>query len=212
MSEGAPIVYIVDDDASVRESLKRLMKSVGLEARIYASGREFLQDERPDVPGCLVLDIRMPRMSGIELQRELALSEDELPIIFITGHGDVSLAVQAMKEGALDFLEKPFNDQDLIDTVQRAIDRHREAQSRRIEHDEISRRVDSLSPREREVLEFVITGMLNKQIAAELGTSEKTVKVHRARVMSKMEADSVAELVRLAVKIGIHGPGDITSR
>ncbi len=202
-----PLVYIVDDDPSVRRALQRLLKSVGLTSRVFRSAREFLEFERPDVPACLILDIRMPHMSGLDLQKELAEISADIPIIFITGHGDIPMAVQAMKGGAVDFLSKPFNDQQLLDAINRAIDQHQQTRTDRAERDEILRRVDRLTPREREVLELVVTGLLNKQIGGELGTTEKTIKVHRARVMEKMEVVSLAELVRLAGKVGIHGPG-----
>jgi len=208
MSEPDPIVFVVDDDESVREALKRLLRSVGLAAETFASAHDFLQHERPDRPACLVLDIRMPRMSGLDLQRELASAETTPPIIFITGHGDIPMAVQAMKDGAVEFLQKPFNDQELIDAIHRAIECDIQARSKSAEIGDIQQRANALTPREGEVMAYVVSGMLNKQIAYDLGTSEKTIKVHRARVMEKMKADSLAELVRLAGKLGIHGPGD----
>lgn len=211
MSEPDPIVFVVDDDESVREALKRLLRSVGLAAETFASAHDFLQHERPDRPACLVLDIRMPRMSGLDLQRELASAETTPPIIFITGHGDIPMAVQAMKDGAVEFLQKPFNDQELIDAIHRAIECDIQARSKSAEIGDIQQRANALTPREGEVMAYVVSGMLNKQIAYDLGTSEKTIKVHRARVMEKMKADSLAELVRLAGKLGIHGPGDQSS-
>lgn len=206
MSNAEPIVFVVDDDASVRKGLERLIKSVGLEVETFASAREFLHRGRYDGPGCLVLDVRMPGLSGLDLQKELAAADYSMPIIFITGHGDISMSVKAMKAGAVDFLPKPFNDQDLLDAIHKAIDKDIRARKKRAEIAETQRRVDTLTPREYQVFTLVITGMLNKQIAGELGASEKTIKVHRARVMQKMQVVSVAELVRLAEKVGITPP------
>ena len=160
------------------------------------------------MPSCLVLDVRMPRMSGLELQERLIGAGREIPIVFITGHGDIAMAVEAMKKGAVDFLPKPFNDQDLIDAIHRALAQHERLRNERAERDVVMQRLERLTPREREVMERVITGLMNKQVAGELGTTEKTIKVHRARVMEKMEAESLAELVRLAAKVDIHGPAD----
>ena len=198
-------VFIVDDDASVRRALMRLIKSAGSEVQAFASARDFLEywrigDERP---GCLVLDVRMPGLSGLDLQQELQAANALLPIIFITGHGDIPMSVKAMKEGAVDFLPKPVKDKVLLNAIEQALERAVRERSVHDELDDIHRRLDSLTPRELEVLRLVITGMLNKQIAYRLGTVEKTIKVHRARVMEKMEVQSLADLVRLAEKVGI---------
>jgi len=209
MSTTQPIIHIVDDNASVRRALRRLLASVGHETRTYASAHEFLEAEHPNTPACVVLDVRMPRMSGLELQDRMAKQELTIPIVFITGHGDITMAVEAMKKGAVDFLPKPFDDQELLASIERALSEHEQERSDQAEQGEILARIDRLTPREREVMEHVITGLLNKQIAAELGTSEKTIKVHRGRVMEKMEVVSLAELVRLAARIDVHGPGDL---
>ena len=206
MNDQAPIVYVVDDDASMRTALQRLLRSVGYEVEAYGSARDFLEDERADRDACLVLDVRMPRMSGLELQKLLNEAGDQLPIVFVTGVGDVPMSVRAMKGGAVDFLQKPFNDQDLIDAVHRAIERDRANRLERAGQETIRARYATLTPREQEVMAHVVAGGMNKQIAGALGTSEKTIKVHRARIMRKMEAVSLAELVRLAARIGIHGP------
>ena len=206
MTQSNPTVFVVDDDASVRKSLARLMRSVGLNVEMFASAQEFLRRERVEGPGCLVLDVRMPGLSGLDLQEALAAAGISIPIIYITGYGDIPMSVQAMKAGAVDFLPKPFKDQDLLDAIHQAIDRDIQRRQEQAQIAEIQDRVDSLTPREREVLALVVTGMLNKQIASELGTSEKTIKVHRARVMRKMQVMSVAELVRLAEKVGISSP------
>jgi len=200
------IVFVVDDDSSVRSALKRLIKSVGHNVTIFSSAREFLDHDHPDVPGCLVLDIRMPGLSGLELQEQMAAQGLTMPIIFITGHGNIPTSVRAMKAGAVDFLEKPFDDQALLDAIHQAIEKDKKAKREQIEKQEIKQRVSSLTPREYEVFSLVVTGMLNKQIAFELGKSEKTVKVQRARVMQKMSAESLADLVRLAEKAEIHPP------
>ncbi len=201
-------VFIVDDNPSVRRALSRLFRSLDHEVEVFPSAVRFLEDKPPAAPACVVLDVRMPRMSGLDLQQELAVIDPDLPIVFITGHGDIDMAVSAMKEGAVDFLPKPFDDQDLIDSVERALGYHRERLAEREQIQEIEERVTRLSPREHEVFERVVKGMLNKQIGFDLGTTEKTVKVHRARVMKKMEADSLADLVRMAERLGIDGPAD----
>jgi FixJ family two-component response regulator len=199
-----PIVFAVDDDASMQEALSRLFRSVGMRARIFSSAEEFLTFERPDAPACLVLDVRLPGLSGLELQRELA--EVAMPIIFITGHGDIPMSVQAMKAGAVEFLAKPFRDQVLLDAIQQAIRRDRANRKQRAEIAEQRARYDLLTQREREVLALVVAGLLNKQIAAQLGTTEFTVKIHRKAVMQKMQASSLADLVRMAAKLGIPSP------
>lgn len=203
-------VYVVDDDPSVRKGLSRLITSVGFNVAAFASAREFLDTRKAgSCPKCVVLDVRMPGLSGLDMQEELTKrGKYIMPIIFISGHGDIPMTVRAMKGGAVDFLAKPFNDQDLLDAINVAIDKDRVAREALSEVDELMQRVDRLTPRERQVMALVITGMLNKQIAYDLGISEKTVKVHRGHVMEKLEIDSVAELVRLAQKVGVE-PGDI---
>jgi FixJ family two-component response regulator len=206
MSETGGLVFIVDDDASMRESLKNLIRSVGLRVEPFASAQDFLRSERPNVPGCLVLDVRLQGLSGLDLQKRMAESDIEMPIIFISGHGDIPMTVQAMKAGAVEFLTKPFRDQDLLDAIQHALERDRKAREQREEIQKLRRRFESLTQREREVMGLVVTGLLNKQIAGELGTSETTIKIHRHQVMEKMAANSLAELVRMSDRLGIPTP------
>ena len=204
MFELTPIIYVVDDDASVRKSLKRLITSMDFHVETFTSAKEFLYFDRSDRPCCLVLDIRMPGVSGLALQEELTVANYTIPIIFITGHGDISMSVRAMKKGAVDFLTKPFDDQDLLDAIHKAIEQDKSTRQDQSEISEIQKCVDSLTSREREVFALVVTGMLNKQIAYTFKISEKTVKVHRARAMQKMHAKSLAHLVRMADKVGIE--------
>jgi FixJ family two-component response regulator len=201
MNAAAPIVFVIDDDASVRDAVKRLIASVGLRVETFGSTREFLAAKRPDVPACLVLDVRLPDVSGLEFQRDLAALDFQIPIIFITGHADIPMTVRAMKAGAVEFLTKPFRGQELLDAVQEAIAKDRAAWSERAQMAELRGRYDTLTPREKEVLKLVASGLLNKQVGAELGTSELTVKTHRGRVMEKMGADSLADLVRMSERL-----------
>jgi two-component system response regulator FixJ len=201
MKERSPVVFIVDDDEAVRSSLRLLLKSVGLVPTALGSAREFLDKYDPAQPGCLVLDVRMPGMSGIELQETLNRQGAVIPVIFITGHGDVPMAVEAMQAGAFDFLQKPFRDQDLIDRIQRALEKDRASRSELNERSLIRERLESLTPREREVLTLVTSGKPNKIMAADLGVSQRTVEIHRARVMEKMSASSLAQLVRMIMDL-----------
>lgn len=202
MRERSPVVYIVDDDEAVRGSLHLLLKSVGLEPAALASAREFLEAHDPTQPGCLVLDVRMPGMSGLELQQLLNLEGATIPVIFITGHGDVPMAVEALQAGACDFLQKPFRDADLIERIQRALEKDRANRAALAERNLIRQRFESLTPREREILALVSSGKANKAMAGELGVSQRTVEIHRARVMEKMGATSLAQLVRMAMDLG----------
>jgi FixJ family two-component response regulator len=205
MNQSDPIVFVVDDDASIREAVQRLIASVGLRVETFGSTREFLAAKRPDAPACLVLDVRLPDASGLELQRDLTAADIHIPIIFVTGHADVPMTVRAMKAGAVEFLTKPFRGQELLDAIQEAIAKDRVAWTERAQMSELRARYDSLTPREKEVLMLVASGLLNKQIGAELGTSELTIKTHRGRVMQKMGADSLADLVKMAEKINPSG-------
>ncbi len=198
-----PIVYLIDDDEAVRVAVKDLLESVGLRAETFASGREFLKAARADVPSCLVLDVRLPGVSGLEFQRELTAANVEIPVIFITGHGDIPMTVQAMKAGAVDFLTKPFRDQELLDAIHKAVERDRARREEQAGVEDLRKRYEELTPREREVMGLVVQGLLNKQIATDLGTSETTVKIHRGQVMRKMQADSLPDLVRMAERLSL---------
>jgi FixJ family two-component response regulator len=203
MTEPAPIVFVVDDDPSVRRAIKRLVESVGLHVEPFGSASEFMSSSRPEIASCLVLDIRLPGIGGLDFQRELAEANVHIPIIFITGHGDIPMSVRAMKAGAVEFLTKPFRDQDLLDAIQVGLARDRARRQRQSETAVLRERFESLTPREREVVPLIVSGLLNKQVAAEIGTTEATVKVHRSQLMKKMGADSLPELVRMAEKMGI---------
>lgn len=203
MTDAEPIVFVVDDDASIRSSTERLVRSAGFTVQTFGSAQEFLDGVRPDGPACLVLDVRLPGQSGLDLQRELTRSGVEIPIIFMTGHGDIPMSVRAMKEGAVEFLTKPYRKADLLDAIRAAIERDRAARNQRLEAGALRQRYEQLTPREREVMALVVAGLLNKQIAGELATAERTVKFHRAHIMEKMEAESLAELVRMAGQLGI---------
>jgi FixJ family two-component response regulator len=203
MIEMSPIVYVVDDEPSVCLALKRLLRSVGLEARTFISAQEFLNSGRPDAPGCLILDVRLPGLSGLDLQAGLAAEKIDLPVVFITGHGDIPMSVRAMKAGAIEFLTKPFREQDLLEAIQRGIEQNRNVRLQRAEMRVLQQLYALLTPREREVFPCVASGLLNKQIAAQLGTSEKTIKVHRGQIMQKMKAKSLAHLIHMAEKLGL---------
>jgi len=205
MSSDTPVVFVVDDDYRVREALSSLVASIGLEVAVFESAQEFLESEKPDSPACLVLDLELPGTSGLDLQKELAAGNSP-PIIFITGHGDVPSSVRAMKAGAIEFLPKPFGEQELLQAIDTAIALDRKARQERSELTELQKHYQLLTPRERQVLPFVVAGLANKQTAGELGTSEITIGVHRGQIMRKMAARSLAELVRMADKLGIHGP------
>jgi FixJ family two-component response regulator len=200
------VVFVVDDDASMRESLKNLTRSVGLRVEAFASAQEFLRAKRSEEPGCLVLDVRMPGLSGLDLQKRMAETGTDLPIIFLTGHGDIPMSVRAMKAGAVEFLTKPVREQDLLDAIQQALERDRAMRHQRTDTEQLRERFDLLTAKEREVMGKVVTGLLNKQIAGELGMSETTVKIHRHQVMEKMRAGSLAELVRMADRLGLPTP------
>ena len=216
MNEPKASVYVIDDDMSVRAAVKRLIESTGLHVHAFATATEFLRFQRPDVLGCLILDVCLPGLNGLDLQRELSAGGLHLPVIFLTGHGDIPMTVQAMKAGAVEFLTKPFRNQDLLQAVAQAVEQDRQARQQRAELAQLRERYLRLTAREREVLELVVSGLLNKQIARELGTSEVTVKVHRSQMMQKMEAGSLVDLVRMAEKLAIGSPpaksGDSHSR
>ena len=205
MSTEKGTVFVVDDDASVRNALTRTIQAAGLKVKTFTSARDFLTQSLPEGPACLVLDVRMPGLSGLDLQTELNARHNRTPIIFITGHGDVPVSVKAMKGGAVDFLTKPFRNDDLLEAIQEALKKDERLLASRVQIDAIQRRIQTLTPREREVLELVAKGLLNKQIAAELGAAERTVKVHRGRVMEKMQVQSVAELVRAVEQVKSEG-------
>jgi FixJ family two-component response regulator len=207
--EAAPVVYVIDDDASMRSALSNLLRSVGLQAEVFDSPQEFLRSSEPEGPSCIVLDVRFPGRSGLDLQRDLTAAKRPLPIIFMSGHGDIPMTVRAMKAGAVEFLTKPFRDQDLLDAVAVALDKDRIRRAGEKRLDELRARLRTLTPREREVLHLVIAGRLNKQIAGELGVSEMTVKIHRRHMMRKMQASRIVELVRMADQLGLSAAAAI---
>ena len=211
-NEERPTVFVVDDDSSMRDALKNLFRSVGLNVETFGVAQEFLSTHKSKGPGCLVLDVRLPGVSGLDLQRQLIKAKIQIPIVFITAHGDIQMSVRAMKAGAVEFLTKPFRDQDLLDAVQQAVDRDRTVRAFEDQESEIRARYESLSPREREVMEWVVRGLLNKQIAGKLGTSEATIKMHRGHVMRKMKVDSVVELARIAERLTIPLPENQAAR
>jgi len=204
MNDPSGVVFVIDDDASLRRAIRRVLGSVGLQVELFGSAHEFLAASRPDVPSCVVLDIRLPGMSGLDLQRELTSAGIHIPLIFITSYGDIPMSVRAMKAGAVEFLTKPFRDQDLLDAIQLALKRDRLRRESEADVQLLRERFESLTPREREILPMVVSGLLNKQIAASIGTSEATVKVHRSQLTRKMGAQSLADLVRMAERIGIR--------
>jgi FixJ family two-component response regulator len=203
MNSIEPTVFVIDDDKAVRSAIRNLIESVGMRVETFNSPQDFLKADRKNVPGCLVLDVRLQGISGLDFQKQLAAANIEIPIIFITGHGDIPMTVQAMKAGAVDFLTKPFRDQDFLDAIQKAVERDRDGRAQEAEVTESRLRFKSLTPREREVMALVVAGNLNKQIAAELGTSETTAKVHRGQVMKKMQVQSLPDLVRIAERLGL---------
>jgi FixJ family two-component response regulator len=212
VKEADAVVFVVDDDLSIREAIKSLIRLEGLGVETFGTAQEFLRSKRPDVPGCVVLDVELPGLSGLDLQRELTAHGINLPIIFITGYGDIPMSVRAMKAGALEFLTKPFRDQDLLDAIHQALERDRAARQHSEEIAELRERSDALTSREGEVMSLVVAGLLNKQIAAELGISEITVKIHRGRVMNKMGAQSLAELVRMTERLEIPTAKDQSAK
>lgn len=206
MAENQSVVYVVDDDNDVRNATERLIRSIGLRARTFTTASEFLRAKLEDAPGCLILDVRMPGMSGLDLQSEMAKAGIDIPIIFITGHADIVMAVRVMKAGAVEFLTKPFREQELVDSIQHAIDRNRGARQQQAGLIELRERFNSLTQRQRQVMSYVVQGLLNKQIATELATSETTVKLHRGQVMHKMQAQSLPDLVRAAERLALPSP------